>query len=314
MGWLLIALWLYSRGFESRSDRDLLLGSAAAACAIGTRQFGMALIAGVVVAWVVSGPASRPALRSLLWALTLPLTVSAWQLSAGLAAPNFTQAMRLHEQANFLTLPPSTMAHEIGWRLSTVLQYLGLSLLPVLPLLASLCLARAYRRDGPQIAGTTRAASSSERSSEVTAVLALLTLAGLLLFSLKNSDISTRENSGHLLPLPWMLPTAFWNKTWLMRGFAASGVVGAFFRSCSSGAGRAHALGCATCLGKRSSPWQRASAWWRFISAMYRSTTPISSASPLRSTGHRRAPSRLAPQPRGCWPSRQRGRSQCSWY
>ena len=53
-GWMLIALWLYSRGFESRSARDLLLGSAAAACAIGTRQFGMALIAGVIVAWIVS--------------------------------------------------------------------------------------------------------------------------------------------------------------------------------------------------------------------------------------------------------------------
>ena len=228
-GWLLIALWLYSRGFESRSVRDLLLGSAAAACAIGTRQFGMALIAGVIMAWVVSRPARRPALRSLLLALTLPLAVSAWQLRAGLAAPNFTQAVRLHEQAYFLTLPPSVMAHEIGWRLSTVLQYLGLSLLPVLPLLASLCLARASRRDGRQVVGTTRAASSSERSSKVTAVLALLTLAGLLLFSLKNSDISTRANGGHVLPLPWMLPTAFWSKRWLMRGFAASGVVGAFF-------------------------------------------------------------------------------------
>ena len=227
-GWLLIALWLYSQGFESRSARDLLLGSAAAACAIGTRQFGMALIAGVVVAWAISRPARRPTLRSLLWALSLPVAVSAWQLRAGLATPNFTQAVRLHEQADFLTLPPSVMAHEIGWRLSTVLQYLGLSLLPVLPLLASLCLARGNRRDGPQVAGTTRAASPSERSSKVTAVLALLTLTGLLLFSLKNSAISTRANSGHLLPLPWMLPTAFWSKTWLMRGFAASGVVAAF--------------------------------------------------------------------------------------
>jgi len=60
-------------------------------------------------------------------------------------------------------------------------------------------------------------------------MLALLTLTGLLLFSLKNSDISTRENAGHALPLWWMLPTAFWNRAWLMRGFAVSGVVGAFF-------------------------------------------------------------------------------------
>ena len=227
-GWLLIALWLYSRGFESRSDRTLLLGSAAAACAIGTRQFGMALIAGVVVAWVVSRPARRPALGSLLWALTLPLAVSAWQLRAGLATPNFTQAVRLHEQAYFLTLPPFVMAHEIGWRLSTVLQYLGLSLLPVLPLLASLCLTPASWRDGAQVV-TTRVASSSERSSKATAVLTLLALAAVLFLSFKNSDISTRANSGHVLQLPWMLPTAFWSKTWLMRGFAASGAVGAFF-------------------------------------------------------------------------------------
>ena len=60
MGWMLIALWLYSRGFESRSEGNLLLGSIAAACAIGTRrgQFGVALIVGVVVAWLVSRPAT----------------------------------------------------------------------------------------------------------------------------------------------------------------------------------------------------------------------------------------------------------------
>ena len=227
-GWLLIALWLYSRGFESGSVRDLLLGSAAASCAIATRQFGMALIAGVVMAWLASRPARRPALRSLLLALALPLAVSAWQLRAGLATPNFTQAVRLHEQAHFLTMPPSVMAHEIGWRLSTLLQYLGLSLLPVLPLLASLCLSRASRRDGLPLVDTTRVASSSQRSPKVVAMLALLTLTGLLLFSLKNSDISTRANGSHLLLLPWMLPTAFWSERWLMYGFAASGVVGAF--------------------------------------------------------------------------------------
>ena len=59
-------------------------------------------------------------------------------------------------------------------------------------------------------------------------MLALLTLTGLLLFSLKNSDISTRANGSHLLLLPWMLPTAFWSERWLMFGLAGSGVVGAF--------------------------------------------------------------------------------------
>ena len=85
----LIALGCTAR-LESPSGRHLLFGSVAAACAIGTRQFGMALIAGVVVAWAVSRPA-RPRRCSLVLALTLPLAVSAWQLRAGLASPNFTR-------------------------------------------------------------------------------------------------------------------------------------------------------------------------------------------------------------------------------
>lgn len=53
MGWLLLALWLYARGFEGRCDFLVVLGSLAAACAIGTRQFGMALIGGLIVAWIL---------------------------------------------------------------------------------------------------------------------------------------------------------------------------------------------------------------------------------------------------------------------
>ncbi len=116
--WLLIALWLYSRGFESPSGRHLLLGSVAAACAIGTRQFGMALIAGVVVAWAVSRPARRPALRSLVLALTLPLAVSAWQLRAGLRQPQLHAGS---QAARASVLPrPAALRHGSRDRLARV--------------------------------------------------------------------------------------------------------------------------------------------------------------------------------------------------
>ena len=237
IGWLLVALWLYGRGFEGRSDLVVMLGSFAAACAVGTRQFGMALISGLIIAWILSRPATRPPLRRLFLATALPLMVSVWQLHAGLSEPNFTQAVRLNEQAYFLNRPLPVMAHELGWRLSTVLQYLGLSLMPALPLLASLCLGPARPLTSSTVAMAAKttapsvlvAAPSARRWSRRTdLLLALGTLVGLMLFSLTPSDISTRENAGRALPLWWMLPTAFWNRTWLMRGFAGAGVLNAF--------------------------------------------------------------------------------------
>lgn len=231
MSWLLIAMWLYVRGFEAHSDAVVALGSLAAACAIGTRQFGMAVIAGLIVTWFLSRPTTRPPLRRMLWALALPVAVSAWQLQAALAEPNFTQAVRLHEQTQFLTRSLPAMAHELGWRMSTLMQYVGLSLLPVLPLLVSQCWGRARPPAGIETAAAAhgRAVTSlGWRSPRLTILLALATLLGLLLFSLTSSAVSTRENAGRVLPLPWMLPTAFWSYTWLMRGFAAAGVLGAF--------------------------------------------------------------------------------------
>jgi 4-amino-4-deoxy-L-arabinose transferase-like glycosyltransferase len=54
LGWLLLALFLYARGIHKRSITYMLLGSLAAACAIGTRQFGIAILFGLAATW--SGP------------------------------------------------------------------------------------------------------------------------------------------------------------------------------------------------------------------------------------------------------------------
>src|SRR5215469_2067653 len=55
LGWLLLALWGYMRGLRHGSLPSMLFGSFAAACAIGTRQFGVALVAGLALCWLVAG-------------------------------------------------------------------------------------------------------------------------------------------------------------------------------------------------------------------------------------------------------------------
>jgi hypothetical protein len=60
MAWLLIATWLYVRGIRRASDATVLLASLAAACAIGTRQFGVAVIGGLLLAGCSRGrPSGR---------------------------------------------------------------------------------------------------------------------------------------------------------------------------------------------------------------------------------------------------------------
>jgi len=218
MSWMVLASWLYVRGLKRRSVAWLVAGAVAAACAIGTRQFGIALLAGLLVAWTLPSAERRPPALHLVYAAALPLLAAAWQVWAGLGQPNFTQAARLHEQAYYLSLPPLAMLRELGWRLSTIVQYLGLSMLPVMPLL----IASILRRDSDP--GTRRVAGKPSRAE----LLATLVFAALMAFSLVPSPLTTRENAGHALPLAWMLPNAFWDHSFVMRGLALAGVAGAF--------------------------------------------------------------------------------------
>lgn len=221
MAWMLIALWLYARGFERDDIGTLFLASLAAACAIGTRQFGIALLGGMVLAWLlIDGRRRAPAVR-LIIAATLPTAVALWQLRAGVSEPNFTQAVRLHEQAYFLSQPPILMLKEFGWRLSTILQYLGLSMLPIFPLLAKTLVDRgstSITLRNPHLRG------GGWRAEK----LAVAIFSVLLVFSLWTSPISTRDNAGHVLPLWWMLPNAFGTHAIVMKGLALAGLVGTF--------------------------------------------------------------------------------------
>ena len=75
MSWMVLALWLYVRGLGRNSDRTVFVGSIMAAAAIGTRQFGMAMIAAWVVVWCLASR-PRPSPRRMLAAVAIPIAMS----------------------------------------------------------------------------------------------------------------------------------------------------------------------------------------------------------------------------------------------
>ena len=134
LGWLLLALWLYVRGIRNKSAGMMFLGSLASGCAIGTRQFGIAMIGGLVLSWLLSRRENRPPIRFMLAGLVIPVLAAGAQLYVGFRAPNFTQAFRLGEEHHYLARPALALVKEAFWRCSIISQYIGMSALTVLPL------------------------------------------------------------------------------------------------------------------------------------------------------------------------------------
>ena len=91
LGWLLVSLWLTVRGICRSSPAIMLAGSLAAGCAIGTRQFGVAVIVGLFVSSMTSGKEISLRSRLLLPAVAVPVLAAGAQLYMGLRGQNFTQ-------------------------------------------------------------------------------------------------------------------------------------------------------------------------------------------------------------------------------
>ncbi len=108
----------------------------------GAGQFGLAIVVGLVFAWVVCRPERRPRLRILALAAALPAGAVCYQILIGLQAPNITQLVRLWQEREYLSQPPLVVAHDLLWRATIALQYVGISILPALPLLVAA--AHAY--------------------------------------------------------------------------------------------------------------------------------------------------------------------------
>lgn len=133
LGWFLLALWLYIRGLHRCSEWSIVFASIAAGCAIGTRQFGIAIIVGLIATWAIKPNDFRPPLRLLLIAIAVPLLAAVAQVIVGLRQPNITQTLRLYETREMFTFPPHVLAKELLWRCCVIVQYAGMALLPLLP-------------------------------------------------------------------------------------------------------------------------------------------------------------------------------------
>ena len=135
-GWLMLALLLYVRGIRDQSVTRMVLGSLAAGCAIGTRQFGIAILIGLTTAWL--SPSRRPPLKLFFAGITIPLLAAVGQILSGLSTPNLTQTLRLVQTHEFLASPASLLLKELLWRCAVLAQYIGISLLVLLPLVFGL--------------------------------------------------------------------------------------------------------------------------------------------------------------------------------
>jgi hypothetical protein len=196
LGWMLLALWLYVKGLRHLSTKSMLLGSVAAGCAIGTRQFGIAIIGGLVLCWLASSRGRRRPVRLLLAALVVPLLAAGLQLYFGLREPTITQALRLSQQQWYLHRGAALLP-ELFWRSALLVQYTGMAMLPILPF--TFFRSRSAEQQSP-------------RERVLIACVTLLSGAAIVAALSMSSFLTARPEALHRgiwepLELWWLLPT-----------------------------------------------------------------------------------------------------------
>ena len=137
LGWQILALWLYTRALRQQSYFLMALASFAAVAAIGTRQFGAALIAGLIGTWLLFEEDRLRKVPLYLVGLVLPLLMTIWQIAFSITRPTFYQKVQLAKQSAYLG-NFSHLLTELLWRPTAMLQYMGLFLLPLAAVLAVL--------------------------------------------------------------------------------------------------------------------------------------------------------------------------------
>jgi 4-amino-4-deoxy-L-arabinose transferase-like glycosyltransferase len=146
IGWELLALLLYTRAMRNESYSLMAVASLAGAAAIGTRQFGAALVAGLCLTWLFL---EQDRLRKIPFyglGLALPVFMTIWQVAVGAHQPTFSQRLTLNGQLAYLR-NWTGFAEEVFCRPAVSLQYLALFLLPLLPLGVALAHKQLKRRE-----------------------------------------------------------------------------------------------------------------------------------------------------------------------
>jgi hypothetical protein len=188
---LIIALYCYTRAIRVESYPWMLLASIAASAAILTRQFGLAIAAGVFFVWVWGSDRWGKSFF-FMTGLILPALAGFWQVGAA-RTPNWTARLHMYNQGvYFANWGP--LLGEILWRPTVILQYLALFTLPFVLLALTAWgveLKLSQRTDGSK---------GLKRSLLVLGLVALYILAGIIYGRFVHQ-------------LPWLLPYLDWDDT-----------------------------------------------------------------------------------------------------
>jgi|CXWL01.1.fsa_nt_gi 4-amino-4-deoxy-L-arabinose transferase-like glycosyltransferase len=188
---LIIALAFYARAIRMRSHGLMCLASIAAAAAILTRQFGLAIPAGVFCVWLFGKEHAKQAPFFLL-GLLLPAVAGVWQLSMGFVAPTKFQELELYQTSQYFADIGKMLLNTV-FRPAIILEYLALFSLPLV-FLAALSV-------GWEIMGKGQASGAQKPVSVKLLLLGMLSayvVAGILYGRFINNQ-------------PWLMPFIIWD-------------------------------------------------------------------------------------------------------
>jgi 4-amino-4-deoxy-L-arabinose transferase-like glycosyltransferase len=137
----LVATLFYTRALRDERWSSWLAASLAASAAIFIRQFGMALVGGIVLIWLVDARRWQRLPRYLLGVL-LPGAAALWQLNQGWNHSTWAQALLLSRQRVFLW--GGGLLKNVPWRPFVLSEYVAF-LLPALVFVAAVALVRELR-------------------------------------------------------------------------------------------------------------------------------------------------------------------------
>ena len=106
----------------------MMVASLAASAAILTLQFGVALIGGVVVLWIIDD-CDRRKIPFYLIGIVLPLTAAVWQFQQASLNPTWGMRYSLTAQSYYLHTF-RLLAGGLVWRPAVAFQYMALYSLP----------------------------------------------------------------------------------------------------------------------------------------------------------------------------------------
>ena len=124
---LILSLLFYTLAMRQGGYSWMIFASVAAAAAVLTRQFGIALIAGVLFSWLFS-PKKRYGVPLLLAGLALPIAAALWQFYAGVQISTWGSGHLMLKQWQYMR--KAIFIHAL-WRPGIMLQYSALFSLPL---------------------------------------------------------------------------------------------------------------------------------------------------------------------------------------